>query len=170
MSNLAIVMYHYVRPIKNSKFPGIKGLELDGFKRQLDFLSDNFSIVTTEEVINAVKYSVPLPEDACWLTFDDGYKDHFEHVMPELLKRNLHGAFFPPRVAIEENKVLDVNLIHHILSCADNIEQLVTSLNSHCILSSFSKSQLNELYAKYAIPNTAPNLLSSSIVSSLCAP
>ena len=41
MSNLTIVMYHYVRPIKESKFPGIKGLELEGFKRQLDYLSEN---------------------------------------------------------------------------------------------------------------------------------
>ena len=42
MSELSIVMYHYVRPIKESKFPGIKGLELDGFKRQLDYFTDNF--------------------------------------------------------------------------------------------------------------------------------
>ena len=31
MGNLTIVMYHYVRPIANSDFPGIKGLELQGF-------------------------------------------------------------------------------------------------------------------------------------------
>ena len=152
MSNLTIVMYHYVRPIKESKFPGIKGLELEGFKRQLDYLSENFSIVSTEEVINATKYATPLPKDACWLTFDDGYKDHIDHVMPELLKRNLHGAFFPPRVAIEEDEVLDVNLIHHILSCADNVDQLVASLNSSCIVHGVSERELNDFYEKYAIP------------------
>jgi len=157
MTNLTIIMYHYVRPIKGSKFPGIKGLELEGFKRQLDYLSENFSIVSTEEVINAAKYSTPLPKDACWLTFDDGYKDHFEHVMPELLKRNLHGAFFPPRIAIEEDQVLDVNLIHHILSCADNVDQLVTSLNSHCIVHGVSERELNDFYEKYAIPNRFDN-------------
>ena len=154
---LTIVMYHYVRPIKGSKFPGIKGLEFDGFKRQLDYLAENFSIVSTEEVINATKYAAPLPVDACWLTFDDGYKDHFEHVMPELLKRNLHGAFFPPRVAIEEDKVLDVNLIHHILSCADNVDKLVGSLNSHCIVHGISERELNDFYEKYAIPNRFDN-------------
>ncbi|MEK9571568.1 MAG: polysaccharide deacetylase family protein [Paracoccaceae bacterium] len=157
MSELSIVMFHYVRPIKESKFPGIKGLELDGFKRQLDYLTDNFSIVSTEQVINAAKYSIPLPNDACWLTFDDGYKDHYEHVMPELLKRNLHGAFFPPRVAIEEDKVLDVNLIHHILSCADNVDQLVGSLNSHCIVHGISERELNDFYEKYATPNRFDN-------------
>ena len=30
-----IVMYHYVRPIKKSKYPNIKGLEFDDFKKQM---------------------------------------------------------------------------------------------------------------------------------------
>ena len=153
MSNLTIVMYHYVRPIKESNFPGIKGLELDGFKRQLDYLSKNFSIVSTQKVIDALKHSMPLPKNACWLTFDDGYKDHHKYVMPELLKRNLHGAFFPPRVAIEEDQVLDVNLIHHILSCAENLDQLVVSLNTHCFDHGISENEIKQYYEKYAIPN-----------------
>ena len=55
MNELTIIMYHYVRPIIGSKFPGIKGLELDGFKRQLDYLTKNFNVVNTEQVINGVK-------------------------------------------------------------------------------------------------------------------
>ena len=31
MSKLTIVMYHYVRPINGSRYPEIKGLELDDF-------------------------------------------------------------------------------------------------------------------------------------------
>ncbi|MGC6518138.1 MAG: polysaccharide deacetylase family protein [Candidatus Puniceispirillaceae bacterium] len=153
MDDLTIVMYHYVRPIKGSKFPGIKGLELDGFRRQLDYLNDKFTIVSTEQVINAVNKGALLPNNACWLTFDDGYKDHFEYVMPELLKRNLHGAFFPPRVAIEEDQVLDVNLIHHILSCADDVKHLVSSLNAHCSGQGISESDLAAYYDEYAVPN-----------------
>ena len=135
-------MYHYVRPINGSKFPGIKGLELDGFKRQLDYLKEYFNVVSTDQVINAVRNSSSLPSNACWLTFDDGYKDHSKFVLPELLKRNLHGAFFPPRVAIEEEVVLDVNLIHHILSSADDVKQLVSSLNTHCLRNGISESNI----------------------------
>ena len=94
MSNLTIVMYHYVRPIKESKFPGIKGLELEGFKRQLDYLSENFSIVSTEEVVNATKYATPLPKDACWLTFDDGYKSIITNVLPIIKKYNIPIIIF----------------------------------------------------------------------------
>jgi len=71
MNDLTIVMYHYVRPIKGSRFPGIKGLELEGFKRQLDYLSEKFYIVSTERIIDAIKNGSKLPSNACWLTFDD---------------------------------------------------------------------------------------------------
>lgn len=157
MSELTIVMFHYVRPISGSKFPHIKGLELDGFKRQLDYLSENFNIVSTDQVINATKHSCSLPNDSCWLTFDDGYKDHFKYVMPELLTRNLYGAFFPPRVAIEDDQVLDVNLIHHILSCADDLQKLVSSLNAHCIDQGISESSVKAYYDEYAVPNRFDN-------------
>lgn len=153
MNNLTIVMYHYVRPIMGSKYPGIKGLEIEGFKRQLDYLSEHFNIVTTEQVINACIKAKKLPSDACWLTFDDGYKDHFDYVLPELLKRNLHAAFFPPRVAVEENVVLDVNAIHHILSCVGDIHPLVIKLNELCRMHDISNESINDYYDEYAIAN-----------------
>ena len=136
-------MYHYVRPIIGSEYPGIKGLEIQQFKRQLDFLEENFSIISSEEVVNAVLKDKKLLTNACWLTFDDGYKDHLKYVLPELLKRNLSGAFFPPRVAIIENKILDVNSIHHILSCATNKQILVKKLNEYCQLHGISREKQN---------------------------
>ena len=157
MNNLTIIMYHYVRPIINSKYPRIKGLELDSFKKQLDYLENHYSIISSNQVINTIVSGGSLPPKACWLTFDDGYKDHFEYVMPELMKRNLHGAFFPPRVAIVEDQVLDVNLIHHILSCSDNVDQLVDILNTHCFERGVSERELNDFYEKYAIPNRFDN-------------
>jgi hypothetical protein len=38
-------MYHYVRPLKDSKYPGIKGLEFQKFKQQLDFVEKNYDII-----------------------------------------------------------------------------------------------------------------------------
>ena len=157
MNKLTIVMYHYVRPIIGSKFPGIKGLELDGFKRQLDYLTENFNIVNTEQVINGVSKGVKLPNNACWLTFDDGYKDHYEFVLPELFTRNLHGAFFPPRTAIEDDVVLDVNSIHHILSCCSDINELVSKLNAQCLSAGISERKISLLYEELAVANRFDN-------------
>ena len=52
MQNLTIVTYHYVRPIKKSSYPLIKGLELESFKIQLDYLEKNYKIITMESLIN----------------------------------------------------------------------------------------------------------------------
>ena len=157
MNELTIVMYHYVRPIVGSQFPGIKGLELDGFRRQLDYLNEHFTIVSTEQVVDACLKGIKLPINSCWLTFDDGYKDHFTFVLPELLNRNLHGAFFPPRVAIEDGVLLDVNSIHHILSCAGNIHNLVCELNMYCRLSGILDATLTSYYEEYAVANRFDN-------------
>ena len=153
MSDLTIIMYHYVRPIRESEFPGIKGLELEGFKRQLDFLEENYSIVTTEQVIAAVTKDKKLPKHACWLTFDDGYKDHYMYVLPELIKRNLSGAFFPPRVVIEEDILLDVNAIHHILSKISNRKLLVSEFYEYCLNNGVSQVQLNSYYKEFGVAN-----------------
>lgn len=157
MSQLTIVMYHYVRPIIESPFPGIKGLELDGFRRQLDYLTEHFNIISTDQVINAFIKDKKLPVNACWLTFDDGYKDHFKFVLPELLNRNIHAAFFPPRVAVEDDVVLDVNSIHHILCCADNIKVLVNQLNMYCRMDGISDKDISSFYEKYALANRFDN-------------
>ena len=153
MDKLTIVMYHYVRPIAGSKFPGIKGLELEGFRRQLDYLAERFNIVSTEQVIDSCINGRRLPTNACWLTFDDGYKDHYKFVLPELLSRNLHGAFFPPRLAIEKDIVLDVNSIHHILSCASDIKDLVFELNMCCLMDGILDEEISSFYKEFAIAN-----------------
>ena len=154
---LTIVMYHYVRPIAGSEYPGIKGLEIEKFKKQLDFFEENYSIISTEQLIETVLKNKNLPHNACWLTFDDGYKDHFQYVMPELLKRKITGAFFPPKIAITESKMLDVNSLHHILSCSKSSEKLLQDLNHLCSENGISDEELNLYYKKYGIANRFDN-------------
>ena len=39
------IMYHYVRNFKNSLFPNIKGLDIDEFKFQINYLKKNYNII-----------------------------------------------------------------------------------------------------------------------------
>jgi len=146
MNELTIVMYHYVRPIADSEFPNIKGLEFDGFIRQLDFLQENFNIISSEEVISCILKGKNLPKKSCWLTFDDGYKDHHDYVLPELMNRSLSAAFFPPKVAIQDSVVLDVNATHYILAKTNNIHELVNDLNELCLENGYSQKKIEEFY------------------------
>ncbi|MDI4635986.1 MULTISPECIES: polysaccharide deacetylase family protein [Halomonadaceae] len=127
-NNLTIVMYHYVRPLKESRYPEIKALELDNFRGQLDFIQHHYTAVTMEDVIAASRGEARLPEQAILLTFDDGYRDHYEHVLPVLVERGVQGSFFPPACAVRDGRVLDVNKIHFTLASGTNPQRLVDEI------------------------------------------
>jgi peptidoglycan/xylan/chitin deacetylase (PgdA/CDA1 family) len=121
MSKLTTVMYHYVRPIKQARYTGIKGLEYDLFVEQIKYLVRNYNVISMEEVCDAF-YSdqKKLPPKAALLTFDDAYLDHFLYAYPVLKKYKIQGSFFAPQKAVCEGQVLDVNKIHFILSVCQN--------------------------------------------------
>lgn len=127
--NLYVAMYHYVRDLKNSRYPEIKGLEYELFKEQVRFLKKEFQIVTMEEVIAAVDGKLELPERAALLTFDDGYIDHFTNAFPVLMEEKVQGSFFIPGKTFVEHKLLDVNKVHFILAAAP-VDELVQDLNA----------------------------------------
>ncbi|PTN02944.1 polysaccharide deacetylase [Rhodovulum imhoffii] len=115
-SSLTIVMYHYVRDFARTRYPGIRGLDFAGFRRQLDYLQSHYRIVRVEDVVAAVREGHALPPDAALLTFDDGYAEHYNLVFPELYERGLQGCFYPPVAPIRDGVLLDVNRVHFILA------------------------------------------------------
>lgn len=146
MTDLTIVAYHYIRPIIGSEFPGIKGLEVEGFKRQLDFLESNYSIVSSEQVIDKIIKNKELPPKACWLTFDDGYKDQIDNVLYELEKRKIKASFFPPVMTTIHNKVLDVNKIHFILDAEQDYRKLIVDIKNEWM--KFDEKRTDFLFSK----------------------
>jgi len=78
-------MYHYVRDLARSRFPEIKGLSLERFRRQLDYIQSHFSPIALDDVFEAASDpKKDLPPNSILLTFDDGYSDHFLNVFPFL--------------------------------------------------------------------------------------
>lgn len=128
MSDVTIIMYHYVREIKNSRFPEIKGLESDMFRDQLLFLKKNYNFVTAEEVIDSVYNNYKLPSKAVLLTFDDGYSDHYKYVFPVLQELGIQGSFYIPAKAVKEHKMLDVNKIHFILAAEPDKSKIISEI------------------------------------------
>ncbi|MFG6179345.1 polysaccharide deacetylase family protein [Halomonas sp. THAF12] len=132
---LTIVMYHYVRPLRGTRYPTLKALELERFRGQLDFIQRHYRVVSMEEAIAASRGDIRLPERALLLTFDDGYRDHHEHVLPLLAARGWKGSFFPPVCAVREGRVLDVNKIHFVLASGVDerrlVDEILTELEAH---------------------------------------
>lgn len=124
-------MYHYVRDLGRSRFPAIKGLSVERFRRQLDHIEAYYTPVSVEDVLAALASSKnELPPNAILLTFDDGYSDHFATVFPLLDARGIRGCFFPPAQAILEHKVLDVNKIHFVLASVPDAGALLDQVFS----------------------------------------
>jgi len=123
---LTIAMYHYVRDLARTRYPAIKGRDLAAFRGQLDYIARHHTVVTAEQVMLAVKSGEALPENACWLTFDDGYADHYQTVFPLLDERGWQGSFFPPVCAVRDGQLLNVNRIHFILAATKDLNGLLT--------------------------------------------
>lgn len=115
-SPLTIVMYHYVRDLRRSRYPEIKALSLEDFEGQVEYVKKHYNVIGGQDLMNAVDGSAPLPPRPLLLTFDDGYLDHFTGVFPVLEREKLPACFFPPARCILEHNVLDVNKIHFILA------------------------------------------------------
>lgn len=155
MNRLHIVMYHYTRDLKHSRYPEIKGLDVDLFRAQIEYLKTNFRIVTMEEVIAACSGEMVLPEQAVLLTFDDGYIDNYTFAFPILEEFGVQGSFFIPGKTFTTRQLLDVNKIHYILAVAD-IRNLVTDLKKemkHYRGQEYDYPSTEELYKKYGVAN-----------------
>lgn len=154
-NQVTIIMYHYVRDLKNTRYPNIKGLDIKKFKAQIEYFKENYNFIRMEDLINYYKNNKinNLPEKAILLTFDDGYKDHFTNVLPVLLENNIQGAFYIPTKCFQNKEVLDVNKIHFILeNCIGKEEDLISFIRNF-ILNFKNKPLLsfNEYWKKYAI-------------------
>jgi peptidoglycan/xylan/chitin deacetylase (PgdA/CDA1 family) len=127
---LTIVMYHYVRDLARSRYPAIKARTLEDFRGQLAHLDRHYEVVTAEQVMAAASGDEPLPDNACWLTFDDGYLDHYTNVFPLLYERGWQGSFFIPAGPILDRRLLDVNKIHLLLAAVPDTEALLGALRA----------------------------------------
>lgn len=128
MASLTIVMYHYVRNLQHSRFPAIKGLATEFFKKQVAYIKQHYTIVSGDDLIGAVSTGDTLPPNPLLLTFDDGYLDHFTEVFPVLDRERISGCFFPPVRCVIEDVVLDVNKIHFVLASVPDKTELVARI------------------------------------------
>lgn len=122
---LTIITYHYVRDPERTAFHGIKALGIDAFDDQLDYIERTFTPVSAAQVVAALKDGGNgLPPNPAWLTFDDGYRDHFDNVLPRLVGRKLTASFFPIARTATESAVLDFNKIQFVLAAEPNKDRL----------------------------------------------
>ena len=151
-----VVMYHYVRDLKNSRYPNIKGLDIERFKKQIKFFKENYNFIKMNDLIEYYKSpnKKKLPEKSILLTFDDGYKDHYTYVLPVLLENSIQGSFYIPTKCFQDKKILDVNKIHFILeSCVGKEEKILNEIKGNLEINKDSRIlfSYNDYFKEYAV-------------------
>jgi peptidoglycan/xylan/chitin deacetylase (PgdA/CDA1 family) len=92
-----VLMYHYV----SLPPPGSDGIRInlsiapERFREHVDYLANNgYTTISMYELDDALVFGKALPSKSVILTFDDGYVDHYEQVLPLLKAYNMTGTFF----------------------------------------------------------------------------
>jgi peptidoglycan/xylan/chitin deacetylase (PgdA/CDA1 family) len=92
-------MYHRIvptnSPVLQSTYnnAGIT-LPLEYFEKQLYWLHKNAHVLPLDRIIYLVSSKRQLPRNTYALTFDDGFKEHYDLVLPLLKKYNFSATFF----------------------------------------------------------------------------
>jgi peptidoglycan/xylan/chitin deacetylase (PgdA/CDA1 family) len=185
-ASLTIVMYHYVRPLVGSTFPNIKGLDLNDFERQLDYIERHYQVVSAARLLDAAFGGDALPDSSVLLTFDDGYSDHYRYVLPVLKRRQMSGVFFPIGSAVKERIPLLANKLHFILASGVDPQSLIKKIESEVMLEMKNldllplaayreqcqplkrhRDPFNIVYIKLMLQSALPEVLGSRIVDEL---
>jgi peptidoglycan/xylan/chitin deacetylase (PgdA/CDA1 family) len=96
-----ILMYHHVspeRPAASQVGPDDGWdfhLSRGGFERQLrELLRRGLRFVPLPEIVEAIRRDGREPDGVAAITFDDGWRDGYEHALPILLELGLTATFF----------------------------------------------------------------------------
>lgn len=106
-AQVPILMYHYI----SDPPPGANQIRQDlsvppaVFEAHLRYLKDNgYHSISLHQLLLHLTRGEPLPENPIVLTFDDGYRDNYEHAFPLLQKYDFRATFFLITNFIDERR------------------------------------------------------------------
>ncbi len=90
IANVPVMMYHDILPEKEVFFD----VTPDEFEAHLQLIQDNgLTPISMDQLVTHLRTGLPLPEKPILLTFDDGYRGHYEYVLPLLREYGYPGLF-----------------------------------------------------------------------------
>jgi peptidoglycan/xylan/chitin deacetylase (PgdA/CDA1 family) len=93
---LTVLCYHSVRPLASTPEldPGLVDATPSSLDEQLELVQRYFQPITLDELRAAVAGRCRLRPNAALVTFDDGYRDNHDLVLPILIRRGMQAVFF----------------------------------------------------------------------------
>jgi len=74
------------------------------FKNSIKWLIKNgFTFISTQQLVDILKNKVRPPNGAVWISFDDGWKQNINNVIPILIEYNIPATFFITTGPVEKD-------------------------------------------------------------------
>jgi len=101
-NNFQILTYHRVNDEEDLFFGG---MPINIFSLQMEYASTHYHVLSLVEAVERMERR-DLPENALVVTFDDGYKDNYQHAFPVMRKFSIPATIFLVTQPIEDSKML----------------------------------------------------------------
>jgi len=126
---MRVVAYHYVRDVAPGVKPQLKAVGRQAFREQVRYLKRTGRIITAAELIDIIGRDAETGKNDTLLTFDDGYLDHWENVLPILEQEQVTGLFFVSTRAVWERKITETNKIQLVLGQGIETHKIIAALD-----------------------------------------
>jgi peptidoglycan/xylan/chitin deacetylase (PgdA/CDA1 family) len=100
--SIQILVYHRVNDENDCVFPGVP---IEVFNEQMEYVAENYQVSTLDDLVQRLPTG-DVPENALAITFDDGYRDNYEHAFPILKRLGLPATIFLATDGIDSGRML----------------------------------------------------------------
>jgi peptidoglycan/xylan/chitin deacetylase (PgdA/CDA1 family) len=125
---LRIVTFHRARVGGDASFPldeGVIDITPHQLSRRLEMVKKHFTPIGTDEMI-AHLGGAPLPANPILISFDDGYRDNFDVVLPILARHRVKAVFFIATAYVTERRVFWWDRINYLIKHSTRTSIVVT--------------------------------------------
>jgi len=114
-----LLILFYTRVVEASEVKWVRDrnmcVDIERFDEQMGFVGERYTPVSESEVIRAVEGVEPLPDNAVWVTFDEGYKDNFVNAYPILRRYDIPATFFVAAGYVNRDSICAADYIPYAL-------------------------------------------------------
>jgi peptidoglycan/xylan/chitin deacetylase (PgdA/CDA1 family) len=124
---LPILTYHRIQASRSPDAfdDGVVDATAEQFDRQVATLSRSFHLIGTKELDAYMRREEELPPNPAMITFDDGYRECRDVVLPILQRHHAKATFFIATSFVEERRVFWWDAISYVVKRSKRRELLV---------------------------------------------